>query len=206
MRIETPSLRGSISLAGGRIDDLVLAKYHETADPKSPSVEFFSPSGAPHPYYAEYGWVAGAGVTQPMPGRDTVWRAEKEAPLTPGSPVTLVWDNGQGLVFRRTIAVDADYLFTVTDEVQNNTAGEISAASLRADLAPRHAADIGLLHPARRPHRRDGRRRSAGSSWKITRDLLKDGRHQDLQADRRLARHHRQVLGRSADPRSDDGL
>ena len=121
MRIETPSLRGSISLAGGRIDDLVLAKYHETTDPKSPSVEFFSPSGAPHPYYAEYGWVAGAGVTQPMPGRDTVWRAEKEAPLTPGSPVTLVWDNGQGLVFRRTIAVDADYLFTVTDQVQNNT-------------------------------------------------------------------------------------
>ena len=125
VRIETPSLRGSISLTGGRIDDLVLVKYHETVDPKSANVELFSPSGAPHPYYAEYGWVAGPGVTQPMPGRDTLWRAEKDAPLTPSSPVTLVWDNGQGLVFRRTIAVDADYLFTVTDEVQNKTAGEI---------------------------------------------------------------------------------
>ena len=125
VRIETPSLRGSISLTGGRIDDLVLVKYHETVDPKSANVELFSPSGAPHPYYAEYGWVAGPGVTQPMPGRDTLWRAEKDAPLTPSSPVTLVWDNGQGLVFRRTIAVDADYLFTVTDEVENKTAGEI---------------------------------------------------------------------------------
>ena len=68
MRIETPSLRGSIALAGGRIDDLVLAKYRETVDPKAPNVVLFSPSGAPHPYYAEYGWVAGTGVTQPMPG------------------------------------------------------------------------------------------------------------------------------------------
>ena len=124
--IDTPSLRGSIALAGGRIDDIVLSKYHETVDPKSPEVVLFSPSGAPHPYYAEYGWVAGTGVTQPLPGRDTVWRVEKRGSLTPNSPVTLVWDNGQGLVFRRTIAVDADYLFTVTDEVQNTTAGEIT--------------------------------------------------------------------------------
>jgi YidC/Oxa1 family membrane protein insertase len=38
VRIETPSLRGSIALAGARIDDLVLAKYRETVDPKSPNV------------------------------------------------------------------------------------------------------------------------------------------------------------------------
>jgi YidC/Oxa1 family membrane protein insertase len=126
VRIETPSLRGSIALAGARIDDLVLAKYRETVDPKSPNVVLFSPSGAPHPYYAEYGWAVGNGVTQAMPGRDTVWRVEKEAPLTPASPVTLIWDNGQGLVFRRTIAVDADYLFTVTEQVENKTGAEIT--------------------------------------------------------------------------------
>jgi YidC/Oxa1 family membrane protein insertase len=123
--IETSSLRGSIALVGGRIDDLVLAKYRETVDPKSPNVVLFSPSGAPHPYYAEYGWVSGGGANQPLPGRDTVWRLEKGGTLTPTSPVTLAWDNGQGLVFRRTIAVDADYLFTVTDEVENTTSGEI---------------------------------------------------------------------------------
>jgi YidC/Oxa1 family membrane protein insertase len=125
VRIDTPSLKGSIALKGGRIDDLVLAKYRETVDPKSANVVLFSPTGAPHPYYAEYGWVAGSGVTQPLPGRETVWRAEKDGPLTPSSPATLVWDNGQGLIFRRTIAVDADYLFTVTDEVENKTGGEV---------------------------------------------------------------------------------
>jgi YidC/Oxa1 family membrane protein insertase len=126
VRIETPSLRGSIALAGGRIDDLVLVKYHETIDPKSPEVVLFSPSGAPHPYYAEYGWTLGGGATPPLPDRDTVWQAEKAGPLTPTSPVTLIWNNGQGLVFRRTIAVDADYLFTITNEVQNATTSEIS--------------------------------------------------------------------------------
>ena len=75
--IETPSIKGSIALKGGRIDDVVLAKYRETVDPGSPNVVLFSPSGAPHPYYAEYGWVAGAGVTQPMPNaRNALARRE----------------------------------------------------------------------------------------------------------------------------------
>ena len=124
--IQTPSLTGSISLKGGRIDDLVLAKYRETVDPNSPHVELFSPSGAPHPYYAEFGWSPGRGVTQPVPGRDTLWRLEKGGPLTPDSPVTLVWDNGQGLLFRRTISVDPDYLFLVKDEVENKSGSPVS--------------------------------------------------------------------------------
>jgi YidC/Oxa1 family membrane protein insertase len=124
--IETPSIRGSISLKGGRIDDIVLAKYRETVEPNSPNVVLFSPSGSPHPYYAEYGWIAGAGVAQPMPNQDTVWRSEKEGALTPTSPVTLVWDNGQGLVFRRTIAVDENYLFTISDEVENKSGAPVS--------------------------------------------------------------------------------
>ena len=124
--IETPSLKGSVSLKGGRIDDLVLARYRETVDPKSPYVELFSPSGAPHPYYAEFGWTAGKGVTQAMPNRDTLWRAETQGPLTPQSPVTLAWDNGQGLAFRRTISVDPDYLFTVSDQVENKGGSPVS--------------------------------------------------------------------------------
>src|SRR5262245_13583482 len=71
--IETPAIKGSISLKGGRIDDVVLARYRESVDPKSPNVELFSPSGSPHPYYAEFGWSAGKGVTQPMPDRNTLW-------------------------------------------------------------------------------------------------------------------------------------
>ena len=125
VRIDTPSLRGSIALQGGRVDDLVLVKYRETVSPDSPNVVLFSPSGTPAPYYAEYGWV-GAGADQPMPGSDTVWRLEKGSVLTPSSPVTLAWDNGRGLVFRRHIAADDNYLLTVTDSVENRSGAEVT--------------------------------------------------------------------------------
>ena len=198
--IETPSIKGSISLKGGRIDDVVLTKYRETVDPGSPNVVLFSPSGAPHPYYAEYGWVAGAGVTQPMPNAETLWRAEKGGSATPGSPVTLVWDNGQGLVFRRTITVDENYLFTVADEVENKTSSRGSASPLCADLPARDAQDRGLLHSPRRSYRRSRDRRTAGAEL---RGPAEGRRFEDLQADRRLARIHRQVLGGRARPKSD---
>ena len=73
--IATPTLRGSIDLKGGRIDDLSLEQYRETIDPNSPAIVLFSPSGAPDAFYAEFGWVAAAGTTAAMPGPDTVWTA-----------------------------------------------------------------------------------------------------------------------------------
>jgi YidC/Oxa1 family membrane protein insertase len=126
VRIETPSVSGSISLKGARIDDVVLTKYRETVDPKSPNVVLFSPSGSPHPYYAEYGWIAGSGIAQPMPDQNTQWSVEKGGTLTPSSPVTLIWDNGKGLVFRRTVTVDTGYLFSITDEVENKTGSALT--------------------------------------------------------------------------------
>ncbi|MFN3744922.1 MAG: membrane protein insertase YidC [Hyphomicrobiaceae bacterium] len=124
--IATPSLTGSISLRGGRIDDLVLAKYREQVDPGSPNVILFSPADAPHAYFAEHGWVAAAGSAVKLPGRDTVWTAASEGPLTPTNPVRLTWDNGEGLTFRRTISVDNDYMFTVRDEVENKSQATLS--------------------------------------------------------------------------------
>jgi YidC/Oxa1 family membrane protein insertase len=125
LAIDTPSLKGSIALKGGRFDDLNLVKYRETVDPKSANIELFSPSDGPSPLFAEYGWVAGAGVTLPMPGRDTLWTAEGGT-LTPTNPVTLRWDNGKGLKFTRTIAVDDAAMFTVKDEVENATAAPVT--------------------------------------------------------------------------------
>jgi YidC/Oxa1 family membrane protein insertase len=117
IKIDTPRLHGSIALNGGRLDDLTLATYHETVDPNSPEVVLLWPHGTKEPYFAEFGWVAtGAGVKVPAP--DTHWTAAG-AKLTPNSPVTLTWDNGAGLVFTRTIAVDKDYMFTVRDAVKN---------------------------------------------------------------------------------------
>jgi YidC/Oxa1 family membrane protein insertase len=120
IKIETSKLSGTIALKGGRIDDLSLTQYRETVDPKSPAIVLLSPSGAPNPFYAEFGWVAAAGTTAPMPGPETLWRQEGSGALAIGRPVTLAFDNGAGLTFRRTIAVDDNYLFTLKDEVTNN--------------------------------------------------------------------------------------
>ena len=119
VKIDTPSISGSISLTGARIDDVALVKYRETVDPKSPAIELFSPSGTKEPFYAEFGFVPSAGSTIKMPTKDTVWAQEGAGSLTPTTPVTLTWNNGQGLTFKRTISIDDKYLFTIKDDVAN---------------------------------------------------------------------------------------
>src|SRR5581483_3177559 len=119
--IDTPALKGSIALKGGRIDDLTLKDYRETVEPDSPNVVLLSPAGSPHPYYTEHGFVAAsdqAGLS--LPGDGTLWTAESKGPLTPSSPVTLTYDNGKGLKFTRTISVDDKYMFTIDDRVANS--------------------------------------------------------------------------------------
>ena len=120
--IDTPSLSGSISLAGGRIDDLKLTHYRTTLDPEAEIVTLLSPSGSPGAYYALYGWVGQDGLPgDAVPGLTAEWQVESGETLTPSSPVTLRWDNGAGLIFRRTVAVDDQFLFTITQSVENNT-------------------------------------------------------------------------------------
>src|SRR5918995_5926949 len=113
--IDTPAIQGSVNLRGGRIDDVRLKHYRETVDPRSPNIVLLPPPGSQNPYYAEFGWVGAAAGALPAP--DTVWTADART-LTPGQPLTLTWDNGQGLVFRRTIAVDERSMFTVKDVVE----------------------------------------------------------------------------------------
>jgi YidC/Oxa1 family membrane protein insertase len=119
VKIDTPRLSGSISLKGARIDDLSLVQFRETVDPSSPPIVLYSPSGTPNPYYAEFGWVGASGSTAKIPDQNTLWQQEGANSLTPSSPVTLKYDNGDGLTFRRTISIDERYLFTVKDDVTN---------------------------------------------------------------------------------------
>ena len=119
--IDTPSLKGSINLRGGRIDDLILKKYRVSVEPDSPNIVLLNPEGAPNAYFAETGWAPPANGEMKVPRANTVWKVEKGDKLAVNSPVTLVWDNGQGLIFRRTFAVDEHYMFTVTQEVENRT-------------------------------------------------------------------------------------
>ncbi|MGS1018125.1 membrane protein insertase YidC [Allosphingosinicella humi] len=123
VRIETPSLQGSINLKGARIDDLVLTRQRETIAENSPPVRLLSPAGAADAYYATFGWT-GDGLA--VPGPDTVWTASGDR-LTPATPVTLSWSNGQGQRFDIRLSIDDKYMFTAEQTVSNTAAGAIAA-------------------------------------------------------------------------------
>ncbi|WP_424927916.1 membrane protein insertase YidC [Amaricoccus tamworthensis] len=130
VEIETEHLTGSLSLTGGRIDDLSFTQYFETLAPDSPMVTQFMPAGTSDAYYALFGWTPAAGSVpfDQLPGPSTPWSVESGEVLTADTPVTLVWDNGNGLVFRRIISIDENYMFTVEQTVENNTGSEVRLA------------------------------------------------------------------------------
>ena len=123
IKIKTPSIIGSVTLKGARIDDVRLVDYKETTDPNSPDVEVLSPSNTANPYFAEYGWLAPGGAKVPNGG--TVWQAEEGVELTPETPLVLTWNNGEGLTFKRTISIDNEYMFTIRDDISNTSASDI---------------------------------------------------------------------------------
>jgi YidC/Oxa1 family membrane protein insertase len=124
--VVTAAVDGSISLTGGRIDDLHLLRYTETIAADSPVITLLSPSGGPNGYYIEQGWAPASGSNVAVPNATSVWTAVPEARLTQQTPVTLTWDNGAGLVFTRTFAIDANYLFTVTQGITNNSGADVA--------------------------------------------------------------------------------
>ncbi|RCK52297.1 hypothetical protein TH25_07210 [Thalassospira profundimaris] len=125
IEIDTPRVKGSIRLVGGLIDDIQLQDYRETEDPKSPLIHVLNPAGSNDAYFGEFGWVAGEGEKIALPGNDTRWQADSET-LTPEKPVTLTWDNGEGLIFKRTISIDDNYMFSVKQSVTNNSGKSVS--------------------------------------------------------------------------------
>jgi YidC/Oxa1 family membrane protein insertase len=118
LRIDGTKVEGSIRLLGARIDDLVLRDYRETIDPQSPLVRLFEKRTESKPYYAQFGWTAAPGAAAKLPDNATLWTASADT-LRTGSPVTLSWDNGEGLTFEIVLAVDDNYVFSVQQRVHN---------------------------------------------------------------------------------------
>jgi YidC/Oxa1 family membrane protein insertase len=122
--IDTPALSGSISLTGARLDDLYLREYRQTTQPKSPPVELLRPLGAADAYFAVSGWVGDnlAG----LPNETTAWTQVSQGPLTDAHPLELSYAAPSGLVFHREIRLDRQYMFTITDTVENHGAQPVS--------------------------------------------------------------------------------
>ena len=115
--IDAPLVSGSVSLAGARIDDVMLKDYQETQEEGSPNIQFLQKIGSDLPFFAEFGWAASS-ADQVMPRADSIWSASSDV-LSPGVPVTLTWDNGKGLTFRRELSINEDYMFTINDSVES---------------------------------------------------------------------------------------
>ena len=126
--IETGRLSGSLSLLGGRIDDLRLKDYNETINDGSPIVTLLIPEGQTGAYYGLHGWAPTAGVDPALvPGSKTLW-STNDTNLSVGAPVTLTWDNGAGQRFQRDISIDENYMFSITQTVTNTSAAPITIA------------------------------------------------------------------------------
>ena len=126
--IDTPRLEGSLSLLAGRIDDLRLKDYTESIEDGSPIVTLLSPEGSDHAYYSINGWAAASGVDPTdVPGPTTLW-SSRSTTLTPSSPITLTWDNGKGLSFRRVISIDENFMFNIEQSVSNASSTPVALA------------------------------------------------------------------------------
>jgi len=148
--IETQKLMGTISLKGGRIDDLSLLGYKVDLSEGAENVTLLKPVGEEGAYYATYGWAALSGVTSNLvPTPDTLWEVNGNNRLTVSSPVELVWDNGAGLKFSRVISIDEDYLFTVKQNVENTSATDVELRPyglIRRAGEPKDVKNFFILH------------------------------------------------------------
>ncbi|MBV1823638.1 membrane protein insertase YidC [Komagataeibacter oboediens] len=123
--IDADRVHGSLDLRGARLDDLVLKNYHETVKDGSPLVRVLEPRGQAEPNLVEVGWTNVSGGHVSVPDANTVWTADHDT-LTRTQPVTLSWDNGQGQVFQISIAIDQNYMFSVTQKVINHGGEAVS--------------------------------------------------------------------------------
>jgi YidC/Oxa1 family membrane protein insertase len=148
--IETPELKGSLSLQGARIDDLSLTQYREELAEDSPIVHLLKPVGEPEAYFATFGWASAEGLTaEQVPGPDTIWSVESGDTLTPDTPVTLIWDNGAGQIFRTEISVDDKFMFDFAQSVENTGASDVTLRPyglLRRHGTPADLKNFFILH------------------------------------------------------------
>ncbi|NBZ89716.1 membrane protein insertase YidC [Stagnihabitans tardus] len=129
LTIDTPKLSGSVSLLGGRIDDLLLKTYRTSVAPDAAPVTLLSAVGQEKPYYAIFGFSPGNGMEPAdVPDAKTIWTQTAGDTLAPGKPVTLTWANTKGVTFTRDISVDENFMFTIVDTVTNKGTAEARLA------------------------------------------------------------------------------
>lgn len=142
--IDTPSLTGSLSLDGLRVDDVTLKNYDRTLDAADGKVTLLSPEGTEHAAFVSDNWVARDGGS----GLDNGWSLVSGETLTPSTPITVQYV-GDGFTVDRTISVDDRYLLTMDDVVTNTSEGEIELVrkgAARQYGLPQDLTNFFILH------------------------------------------------------------
>ena len=120
IKVENENIKGSISLQGAIIDDIIFKNYKETLNSEN-KVIFLNPKNSPEEYFIETGWASGGNEKIKLPLGDTIWKVKGNSTLTPNNPVTIEWDNGEGLIFTKKIELDEKFLFKITQGIKNNS-------------------------------------------------------------------------------------
>jgi YidC/Oxa1 family membrane protein insertase len=146
LKIATDKVTGSIALKGARFDDITLEQYHETTAPRSEKIHLLSPGATAQPYFADFGWVSDD-KTLKLPDTHSLWTADRDV-LQVNQPLTLSWDNGEGLIFQQIISIDENYLFSISQRVQNNTDKAVQLATYGSlyRALPESVSDFFILH------------------------------------------------------------
>ncbi len=128
--LETELVEGSINLKGGLLDDLILTEYFETIEDDSENINLLSPKGTANPYFVETGWISNDKKIK-TPDQNTIWQSDSKL-LSPSNSVTLRWTNDQNVLFKKTFEVDQNYMFSIRQEIVNNSDTDIEVYPFRA--------------------------------------------------------------------------
>ena len=145
--LENKKIKGSISLEGAAIDDLSFKNYKLDIN-SNDVVQFLNPKETKNEYFAEPGW-ASIGNKIKVPTSKSNWSVIGNKVLSVNNPVTLEWNNGSNLIFRKKIEIDDNYLFKINQEVQNNSLEQVELypyAQLTRKNIPEDLKGFYILH------------------------------------------------------------
>ncbi len=120
VKIENENIKGSLSLEGAIIDDIIFKNYKETLNGEN-KVTFLNPKNSAKEYFIETGWAVGGNEKVKLPLSNTIWKVQGNNKLTPSNPITLKWNNDEGLIFTKKIELDDKFLFKITQSIKNTS-------------------------------------------------------------------------------------
>ncbi len=145
--IKNDNVEGSISLKGAVIDDLSFIKYKKELKNED-KVVFLNPKEIADGYYVETGWSS-IGNKVKVPNLETQWSVKGNKLLNQNNSVTFIWNNGEGIIFKKIVSIDDKFLFKIKQEVQNNTNEDLELypyAQITRNKKPDDVQGFYILH------------------------------------------------------------